>query len=566
MIRNRADNVLLRRQVVRVVILLALALLLGSQPTGAARADPYEDVPAPPDSFAIWRVYHDDDYGFSIRYPVETWDVKVASEKVGAPTYVIGRRRTFISVTNTDDHGRGSLRQAIHDAIPGDTIVFSLPPSSTITLTTGELVITKEITIDGTAVPNLALSANGASRVIEITPGITVTINSLAVINGSASIGGGILNEGSLLNLNDTIVMSNTATGGSPSSKTASVESARGGGIYNTGTLQINDSTIAFNVATTIYGSGAGFGGGIFNMGLVTVNRSLIRNNRAGWIDAGSGGGLSNTYDFYVHKRATAVVNDSHVENNITMSGGGIDNSSSNLTVYNSIVRGNQARYGAGISTGYSLELKNSAIISNSALIYGGGLATSGVATVTNSTISGNSAYDSQAPSGHGGAIFNGGQLLLLNDTISNNRASRCGGVESVGQQVRVRLHNTLIGGNIALAEQSPDCEGTITSEGYNLIQDTANCTFIATTGDLIGIAPLLGSLQDNGGDTWTHALLPGSIAINAGDPIGCLDADGTILLTDQRGFPRASPVGGRCDIGAFEYSWWISLLPFVQR
>src|SRR6185295_4239186 len=88
----------------------------------------------------------------------------------------------------------------------------------------------------------------------------------------------------------------------------------------------------------------------------------------------------------------------------------------------------------------------------------------------------------------------------------------------------------------------------------YNLIETTAGCSF---TGSVVntysGVDPNLGPLQDNGGPTQTFALLPGSVAIDTGNPAGCTDNLGATLTTDQRGFPR--PINGRCDMGAYEYS-----------
>ncbi len=91
-------------------------------------------------------------------------------------------------------------------------------------------------------------------------------------------------------------------------------------------------------------------------------------------------------------------------------------------------------------------------------------------------------------------------------------------------------------------------------SDGYNLIQNTNACTITGnTTGNIYGIDPLLGPLQDNGGPTFTHALLPGSPAIDAGNAFG--------LTTDQRGFPRPYDLPGitnasdGSDIGAYEFN-----------
>ena len=69
--------------------------------------------------------------------------------------------------------------------------------------------------------------------------------------------------------------------------------------------------------------------------------------------------------------------------------------------------------------------------------------------------------------------------------------------------------------------------------------------------------SPKLGPLQNNGGPTQTHALLPGSPAIDAGNSFGCRDNLGALLATDQRGFFRTadgdSNGTARCDIGAYE-------------
>jgi hypothetical protein len=96
------------------------------------------------------------------------------------------------------------------------------------------------------------------------------------------------------------------------------------------------------------------------------------------------------------------------------------------------------------------------------------------------------------------------------------------------------------------------DCStlsGQVISEGYNLDSD-GSCQLTEPT-DLLGIDPLLGPLQDNGGATWTHALLPGSPARDAipWGTTGC----GTSLYSDQRGKARPHGAGGTCDIGAYE-------------
>jgi hypothetical protein len=110
-----------------------------------------------------------------------------------------------------------------------------------------------------------------------------------------------------------------------------------------------------------------------------------------------------------------------------------------------------------------------------------------------------------------------------------------------------VVLQNTIIAANrITSFFGGADCRGPIISGGYNLVGNSSDCSFSPSIGDLIGIDPGLGLLQDNGGPTWTHGLLSGSPAIDAGS------SDCPEPATDQRGVGR--PQGSACDIGAFEF------------
>jgi CSLREA domain-containing protein len=184
----------------------------------------------------------------------------------------------------------------------------------------------------------------------------------------------------------------------------------------------------------------------------------------------------------------------------------------------------------------------------------GGGVNNEGTLTIVNSTISGNSSVND------GGGISNSGTLHLDNVTISNNTTDMDGnghgdggGVYSVSTST-MTARNTIIAGNLDLSpvDLSPDCAGWLTSESYNLVENDAGCTITGTTaGNIIGASAQLEPLQNNGGPSFTHALLPGSPAIDAGNPAGCTDQNGTLLATDQRGYVR----NGRCDIGAYEYN-----------
>ena len=145
--------------------------------------------------------------------------------------------------------------------------------------------------------------------------------------------------------------------------------------------------------------------------------------------------------------------------------------------------------------------------------------------------------------------------MTLTNTTISGNTATADGG----GIHIRdssVGLANTLIAGNTASIR--PDCSfGVFTSLGHNLIGDTTGCNFTPTTGDLVNVDPMIGLLQDNGGATFTHALLAGSPAVDAGNPTAPGTGEAACPQTDQRGVGRPADGDGDniaiCDIGAFE-------------
>ena len=148
-----------------------------------------------------------------------------------------------ITVTSTADSGAGSLRDAIIVAAPGDTIAFAV--TGTIGLTSGQLLLNKNLTINGIGANVLTVSGNNASRVFEVTSGDTVSISGLMISNGAASFGGGILNAGALTVNNSTFSGNSASTGG---------------GILNlVGTLTVTNSTFSDN--------SAGIGGGIFNYG-----------------------------------------------------------------------------------------------------------------------------------------------------------------------------------------------------------------------------------------------------------------------------------------------------------
>ena len=379
-----------------------------------------------------------------------------------------------ITVTNTNDSGAGSLRQAIADAVNGDTIEFGV--TGTITLTTGELLVNKNVTLNGPGSDHLTVDGNHASRVFHVSGGVTATIAGLTITNGSASDwGGGIHNDQSVLTVNNCNIVGNSAPGW-------------GGGIFNdswvtSATLRVTNSTLSGNSAGSI---GSGTGGGIYSEGL--------------------------------HGIATMEIVNSTVSGNSAHVGGGIYNSHSTSNVSNCTVSANSAGYGGGG-------------------IFHVGLNSSATLRITNSTLSANS-----APLGPG--IYSYGHsdtttLDVLDSTLKAN------GIINVWATLQ-------LGSTIFDASGISNESGIINSLGYNLSSDDGGGSLTATD-DQINTDPLLGPLQDNGGPMFTHELLSGSPAIDAGDPNFDPNAFNPPMLYDQRGPSYDRVAHNRIDIGAFE-------------
>ncbi len=224
---------------------------------------------------------------------------------------------------------------------------------------------------------------------------------------------------------------------------------------------------------------------------------------------------------------------------------------SSSLNLFNSRIE-NNTDGGVHIESNATANIRNSTLSNNTSSL-GGAISSAGSLTLVNSTLSGNTSDSS------GGGLLNSGTAGLYNVTVVSNTAGltsfgATGGGIYNGISATLTLRNSLIANNIDAStfQVFNDCSGTVTSEGYNLIEDTTGCTINGTTtGNITGIDPNVAALADNGGPTFTHALNAGSPAINAGDILGCRDEAHSLVWTDQRAYLR----NGVCDIGAYEYN-----------
>jgi uncharacterized repeat protein (TIGR01451 family) len=309
---------------------------------------------------------------------------------------------------------------------------------------------------------------------------------------------------------------------------------ARGGQLHTVPTgatfgVNIPTSTVTI-IDSIISGNAAVNGGGILNdeLGTVDLINSTVSSNEA---PDGEGGGIYNGGGTVMLTNSTVISNEVLYNGN----GGGIYNGGGMVELTNTTVSGNSGLTGGGIcNDDGTVELTNTTVNGNSALYsdgLGGGIFnyTSGEMTLINSTVSGNSVPDNVC-----GGIHNYGTMDLTNITISGNSAKSFGG--GICNDGMVTLSNTIVASN-----PSGNCDGVITDNGHNLQFPGTTCGVGITEAD-----PLLGPLQLNPpGNTETHALLPGSPAIDA-ITAGCPPP-----ATDQRGVPR--PQGAACDIGAYE-------------
>lgn len=431
-----------------------------------------------------------------------------------------------IVVTNANDSGAGSLRQAIIDAnnsAGADTITFDSSVTGTITLTSGGLGVYDDTTISGPGASTLTVSGGGTFGVFQcLAPSaslVALSISGLSITGGTASLGGGVYASNCPLTLDNTVISGNSAA-------------QFGGGVAVFGydsSLEITNSTISGNAA-----QGGGGIGAVFIDAPISIVDSTVSNNQAL-----GGGGIFGLY-------------------------------TSGMTLERSTVSGNLAFNGGGMSQYYlygPLAIQNSTLSGNTAVGgkgggFGGGVAAAYVYTagsaVRHSTIAGNYASE------YGGGLYlyggkpEGFTRITLQGVSPQLAKARLQHVGSRRKEAGPKgqgpgffdIDHSILGDNVSGAGGSSndiDSSGPV-AVSFSLIESlVTRGGIIDDGGNVFGQDPALGPLSDNGGPTLTHLPASNSPAVDSGDP-NISDPP----ATDQRGFARI--FGSQIDMGAVEF------------
>jgi Ca2+-binding RTX toxin-like protein len=462
----------------------------------------------------------------------------------GAVLFAPAADAATFTVTNLEDSGAGSLRDAVEDANAAagdDVVVFQTGLSGTITLTSGAIYIHSDgLDIQGPGPDQITVSGDDSSQIFHLyefdSNGEPVRISGMTLTDGFTTGWGGALysdNHG-----------------------------------FNAAELTIDNVVIQNSVA-------AQGGGAIWQQhGSLTILNSTVTGNES---QSGTGGGLySNDTDGDLPTEVS--IQDSSFTNNTSSSNGGglgISDASADVEIVRTTISGNTAAGGDGggayVYRNEGVRVTDSTFAGNDADSDGGGIAlySNDAVSIQRSTFSANSAPDNRG----GGVVAFGtyGPLVFENTTLSGNDAEEGGGAYlytdlDEGQTIRnstiVGNSATLTGGgvfsygsdnpggdddtvfvssSIIAGNSAPDgpdlwLDATTPSPfaiGFSLIGTTSGADVDQSPAgsNLIGVDPQLGPLQDNGGPTQTRVPAVGSPAIDAGVANG--------LSTDQRGAPR---------------------------
>ncbi|HEY0142229.1 MAG TPA: Calx-beta domain-containing protein [Thermoanaerobaculia bacterium] len=457
---------------------------------------------------------------------------------------------TFV-VTNLNDSGEGSLRQAVihsNSATTLDTVTFESGLTGTIVLTSGEIDVVDSVVVDGPGSSVIAVSGSDLSRIfdVDVPADGDVRIEGVTLTDGRTSGDGGALRNG-----DDNLLLTDVAI-------RDSVASGRGGGLFQgEGSLTIDASVISGNEAI-LNGGGIASGNSYCYCGgplSLEITDTRITGNRAGVI----GGGV------YVagNPDTNLVIADSAISGNSAVGqGGGGFIGGGRLYLDRTDVSDNLARNGGGGGLAlFSTDtiISDSTFSGNTANDNGGGLALYGGALdMTSTTFSGNT-----VTGGDGGGIYfylyGGGDAgTIRHSTIVDNQAAYYGGGIALSNAyydtpstATLHLDHTIVANNSAPTDSDLYADSGIFEARFSLIETVGAAPITDLGGNITGVDPQLGALQDNGGPTRTHAPLPGSPLLDAGNP-----AFVPPPATDQRGFDRTFST---IDIGSVEAG------PFIQ-
>ena len=484
-------------------------------------------------------------------------------------------------VSNTADSGQGSLREAIALANNGDTIQFSKKLSEkTIVLKSGQLVLNKNLTIDGKDATNLTISGNNSSRVFYLDKKKKAILKNLTIANGKTEgAGGGIdTRHESDITLENVKLHNNTSELGGGMrvghlAKATVINSSFKGNNgtltdkykgFSAGAISHNESRGQLIIKGTTFENNKGFNGGAiysFSGVTFTVENSTFKNNTATKEGGGAiftDGVSSRGYNSGFANDGKIIIRGSTFDGNKAQGEGGAlflwgytqnggykndqaiieDSTFTNNTV--TTATSGKATGGA-IFAHMGLDIRNATFAKNTAAKQGGALWTeTGLPiNISNSTFSANRAVQDA-----GGAMFLNNRstpVKITNSTIAYNTAGRANGALWFDGSHNVTLKNSIVAFNTATDRRQDQVGYQAKDGGGNLEFATSSQALRVTNGSLIA-DPLLAPLTLINGD-WVHPLKSGSPAVNAGVTQGA-------PITDQRGIQRDSQV----DIGAFEF------------
>lgn len=393
------------------------------------------------------------------------------------------------TVTNCDDTGTGSLRDVIFNAATGDLIDLTQLACAEITLYSGEILVSSaDLTLLGPgfgpdAITPLTISGYD-DRIFAQGTG-SLTISGLTIRKGHYA--GNFARGGCIFSTGTLVIQDSVVSECEVDLAYAANTFAAGGAIYTQGDLWLQNSVVSDNVAYSP--TQHAYGGGIFAAYNVTIVQSTISNNKAVAPQTYSmGGGLK-------------VIGFGAVE------------------VLRSTISGNEARLGGGmhVDTLGASRIVDSTLSTNYASAYAGAaFFTHGPVRFTSSTVTRNAAYAYTAGIVSDFTPLMTDPVIVENSIFADNRA--------IASPVAYDVTAQSIGGSSSLIM-------------------SANTS---TPPDTLAECPRLAALKNHGGRTSVHALLPGSPGIDAGDDAG--------LTVDQRGGGYARVNGMKADIGAYEW------------